>query len=153
MASGQTSQPLIEQTTDKLQTIHVEHRESPPPSTGSGSDNSHESSASTSSSVYSRAAAPRRMDIGDPFWTHRVSASFNAMADQIAAASQAIAQIPPLPDAQFTQLQSRLEEITDTQTKLQNDLEELRQQVRAITEGPEKFQKQLDGLVAEFKLE
>lgn len=75
------------------------------------------------------------------------------MADQIAAASQAIALIPPLPDAQFSDVQTRMEEIIDTQAKLEGELAELRQQIQAITEGPEKFQKQLDDHIAEFRLE
>ncbi|KAL5478784.1 hypothetical protein ACEPAI_2061 [Sanghuangporus weigelae] len=148
---GQSSSQLVEHVSDKPQTIHIEHRESPSSSLGSRYEDSQEASTPVSSST--SASAPRRMNIGDPFWTHRVSASFNAMADQIAAASQAIAQIPPLPDTQITQLQARMEEISDTQEKLQGELEELRQQMRAITEGPEKFQKQLDGFIAEFRLE
>ncbi|KAL5525101.1 hypothetical protein ACEPAF_8970 [Sanghuangporus sanghuang] len=147
---GQPSSQLVEHVSDKLQTIHIEHRESPSSSLGSRYDNSQEASTPVSTTS---ASAPLRMNIGDPFWTHRVSASFNAMADQIAAASQAIAQIPPLPDTQITQLQARMEEISDTQEKLQSELEELRQQIRAITEGPEKFQQQLDDCIAEFRLE
>ena len=148
---SQPSPQQVENVTSKMQTIHLEHRESPAPSLGSQYDNSQE--AGTPVSSVPSTSAPRRMNISDPFWTHRVSASFNAMADQIAAASQAIAQIPPLPDAQMTRVQARLEDIAETQEKLENELEELRQQVRAITEGPEKFQKQLDDLVAEFRLE
>ncbi|KAL5498339.1 hypothetical protein ACEPAH_2481 [Sanghuangporus vaninii] len=126
------------------------HHESPSSSLGSRYDNSQEAGTPVSTTSVS---APHSTNIGDPFWTHRVSASFNAMADQIAAASQAIAQIPPLPDTQITQLQARMEEISDTQEKLQSELEELRQQIRAITEGPEKLQKQLDDFIAEVRLE
>ncbi|KAL5520488.1 hypothetical protein ACEPAG_9712 [Sanghuangporus baumii] len=148
---GQPSSQLVEHVSDEPQTMHIEHHESPSPSLDSRYENSQEASTPVSSTT--SAGAPRRMNIGDPFWTHRVSASFNAMADQIAAASQAIAQIPPLPDVQITQLQARIEEISDTQEKLQSELEELRQQIRAITERPEKFQKQLDDFIAEFRLE
>ena len=75
------------------------------------------------------------------------------MADQIAAASQAISQIPPLPDGQFAELQARLDEIAEKQSKFESDLDELRKKIESITEGPEKLQKQLEDHIAEFKLE
>ncbi|EJD04871.1 uncharacterized protein FOMMEDRAFT_166628 [Fomitiporia mediterranea MF3/22] len=151
MATSQPSSQPAQETSEKPQVVHIERQSSPPPSLGSQSDNSHEASTSVSSSVFANAQA--RANIGQPFWTHRVSASFNAMADQIAAASQAIALIPPLPDVQIAQVHARMEEIAETQERLQRELEELRQEIRSVTEGPEKFQKQLEDHIAEYKLD
>ncbi|KLO15636.1 hypothetical protein SCHPADRAFT_824463 [Schizopora paradoxa] len=114
------------------------------------SSQSHSSGATSSTGPPS---ARIRMPVGQPTWTHRVSASFSAMADQIAAASQAIALIPPMPDAVYGQLSARMEEIEATQQHLESELAGLREQLAAMNEGPEKFQKQLDDHIAAFKLE
>ncbi len=105
-------------------------------------------SSSATSSTGPPAPAP-----GQPLWTHRVSASFSAMADQIAAASQAIALIPPMPDVVYGQLSARMEEIEATQQHLESELAGLREQLANMNEGPDKFQKQLDDHIAAFKLE
>ncbi|KAI5119690.1 hypothetical protein M0805_003577 [Coniferiporia weirii] len=153
MASAQTSPQRTEHDVPQIRTIVLEPGPSPSPSVGthSESDNSHEGSTSVSSSAYARNGFPHA--VGRPVWTHRVSASFNAMADQIAAASQAIALIPPLPDEVLGQLQTRMDEIVDTQKRLEEELAELRQHIQQTTDGPEKFQKQLDDQMAEFRLE
>ncbi|TDL27043.1 hypothetical protein BD410DRAFT_783197 [Rickenella mellea] len=92
--------------------------------------------------------------INPPVWTHRVSASFNAMADQIAAASQAIALIPPLPDSMFGALSERIEGLERTQERLEAELKALREQMTQTKEGPEeKFEKRLDELAEAFKLD
>ena len=75
------------------------------------------------------------------------------MADQIAAASQAIALIPPLPDTVNAQLQLQLDEIAETQKRLEDELSILKKKLEEVTDGPEKFQKQLDEHIAEFRLE
>lgn len=75
------------------------------------------------------------------------------MAEQINAASRAIALIPPLPDAQYAQLSERMDEIEATQKRLEGELAALKEQFTQMTEGPEKFQKQLDEQIALFKLE
>lgn len=121
--------------------ISTESQVAPSPSTTSYSDDG------------SASFARPRTNVGQPLWTHRVSASFNAMADQIAAASQTIALIPPLPDTVNSQLQQQIDEILETQKRLEDELSDLRNKFQEITEGPEKFQKQLDEHIAEFKLE
>lgn len=148
MASEQPETAITQQ----LQTIVIEHQDTPPspPSVESHDTGSQEASTVASSSAsYSMSAAPP----GQPIWTHRVSASFNAMAEQINAASRAIAMIPPLPDTQYAQLSERLDEIEATQKRLESDLTALKEQFTQMTEGPEKFQKQLDEQIALFKLE
>lgn len=94
-----------------------------------------------------------------PVWTHRVSASFNAVAHQIAAASQAIAMIPPMitshheSEAQIALLAERLEAIEKTQDLLGEEIKALKEQVKQINEGPERFEKKLEEHIAAFKLE
>ncbi|THH04209.1 hypothetical protein EW145_g5690 [Phellinidium pouzarii] len=153
MASEQFPLQKTEQNAQQIQTIVLEPRDSPPASvaTHSESENYHEDSGSVSSSAFARNAYPGQ--VGRPLWTHRVSASFNAMADQIAAASQAIALIPPLPDTMFGHLQARMDEITNTQKILEGELAEIKEQIQGITGGPDTFKKQLDDHIAEFKLE
>ena len=147
MASEQATADIAQ----KLQTIVIEHRDSPPspPSVASHDESSQEASTVASSTSYNMPAGGP----GQPLWTHRVSASFNAMAEQINAASRAIAMIPPLPDTQYAQLSSRMDEIEASQRKIEGDLAALKEQFTQMTEGPEKFQQQLDEHMAAFKLE
>ncbi|KAH8114943.1 hypothetical protein DFH11DRAFT_136092 [Phellopilus nigrolimitatus] len=148
MASEHPSSRMTEQVPQQLQTIVLDPPASPTSSVATHSDNSHEGTTSLYSSPIARTSS-----VGRPLWTHRVSASFNAMAEQISAASQAIALIPPLPDTMYSQLQTRMDEIADTQKRLDEELATLRQRLEEVTEGPSKFQKQLEDHIAEFKLE
>ncbi|TFK83370.1 hypothetical protein K466DRAFT_498578 [Polyporus arcularius HHB13444] len=78
-------------------------------------------------------------------WAHRLSASFGAIADQIAAASQALATVPasasvsaaPLPvgetsHAEIIAMKSRLDIIESTQAKLAVDLQQVQAQLAQI---------------------
>lgn len=129
--------------------IRLESRSnSPPPesiATSAGGDT--DGSSPRSSQTHGSGTLTR------PLWTHRVSASFNAMADQISAASQAIAMIPPLPDAMFANLAARLDSIESTQERLEGEFRALQAQLGQVGEGPEKFEKALAEQAAAFKLE
>ncbi|KAH0833868.1 hypothetical protein J3R83DRAFT_11035 [Lanmaoa asiatica] len=67
-----------------------------------------------------------------PLWPHRLSASFSAMADQIAAASQALALVPSTAfsgsdvGAELATLKGRLEGIERTQERMMVELEALK---------------------------
>ncbi|KAH7913628.1 hypothetical protein BJ138DRAFT_583969 [Hygrophoropsis aurantiaca] len=69
-----------------------------------------------------------------PLWPHRLSASFSAMADQIAAASQALAQVPATafmgsePSPELSSLKSRLEAIEKSQERLSAEFDALKMQ-------------------------
>ncbi len=78
-------------------------------------------------------------------WAHRLSASFGAIADQIAAASQALATVPasasvpsalrPVGEtshAEIVALKSRLDIIESTQEKLAADLHQVQAQLAQI---------------------
>lgn len=88
-------------------------------------------STSTSSSMHTH----NSNGLPGPLWTHRVSESFSAMAEQIAAASQAIALIPPhaLPDPSLQlysqQFSARLDEIEATQRRLEAEFSALKEQL------------------------
>lgn len=148
MASEQPETAITQQ----LQTIVIDHQDTPP---SPPSVESHETGSQEASTVASSSASYNMTvgSAGQPLWTHRVSASFNAMAEQINAASRAIALIPPLPDTQYAQLSERMDEIEATQKRLEGELAALKEQFTQMTEGPEKFQKQLDEQIALFKLE
>ncbi|RPD63526.1 hypothetical protein L227DRAFT_497473 [Lentinus tigrinus ALCF2SS1-6] len=76
-------------------------------------------------------------------WAHRLSASFGAIADQIAAASQALATVPVPPnatvssspsaadsgDAEILALKTRMDIIERTQEKLGADLQQMQSQL------------------------
>lgn len=53
------------------------------------------------------------------------------MAEQIAAASQAIALIPPLPDSMYATLSARLEAIERSQERLETEVTRLVEKVEA----------------------
>lgn len=109
---------------------------------------------------------------GQPHWQHRVSASFSALADQIAAAGKAIALMPP-PSSPGSAVQGttggdgsvvvaaeslaayeeQLQEIQDRQQKLEEGLDALREKVQELEAGPEAIKKQLEDLQATMKLE
>ncbi|KAG8215137.1 hypothetical protein J3R82DRAFT_8607 [Butyriboletus roseoflavus] len=69
-----------------------------------------------------------------PLWPHRLSASFSAMADQIAAASQALALVPSTAfsgsdvGAELGGLKGRLEGIERTQERMMAEFEALKTQ-------------------------
>lgn len=143
--------------THQLQTIVLEPAPSPASSIAEDVSHTPTTSGSSGASSYMHSSASggggAPSTTTHPLWTHRVSASFSAMADQIAAASQAIALIPPLPDTMYSQLYTRMDEIEATQKRLEAEFSALREQMAQMSEGPEKFQMQLDELIASFKLE
>ena len=100
-------------------------------SVGSGSNSSNSNSAYISST----ASASATHGLAPPLWTHRVSASFNAMAEQIAAASQAIAMIPPLPDAVYSALSTRLEAVERAQETLGDEFREVKERLEQMEMG------------------
>lgn len=73
-----------------------------------------------------------------PLWPHRLSASFSAMADQIAAASQALALVPSTAfsgsdvGAELCALRGRLEGIEQTQAKMASEFEALKTQFTTL---------------------
>lgn len=70
-----------------------------------------------------------------PLWPHRLSASFSAMADQIAATSQALALVPSTAfsgsdlGAELGTLRGRLEGIEQTQERMMHEFEALKTQL------------------------
>ena len=68
----------------------------------------------------------------EALWPHRLSASFSAMADQISAASQALALVPSTAcsgsdvGAELGALKSRLKAIERTQERMAGELEALK---------------------------
>ena len=150
-AAGVPTQEPVEHIKQGLTQIVLEPAPSKTPSvTTHDNEGEHddEHSSYTASSI-----SPSQRSINPPLWTHRVSASFNAMAEQIAAASQAISLIPPLPDAVYADLSKRMDEIEHTQKHIEAEFVLLKDAISKITEGPEKFQTALDEHIAAFKLE
>ena len=145
-AAGVTSQEHIEHIKQGLTQIVLEPAPENPIAISDQDGEQDDGHSSYSGSSHSHPLTP-------PIWTHRVSASFSAMAEQIAAASKAIASIPPLPDTMFAQLSARMDDIERTQERIEAELGQLRDAIGKITEVPEKFQKGLDDHVAAFKLE
>lgn len=97
-----------------------------------------------------------------PLWTHRLSSSFSAMAEQISAASQALAQVPSdasinavFPD--ISGLNSRLEAIEKAQERLSIEFEALKTQFTQLSTGPgagmEELEKKVNDLADSLKLE
>ena len=126
-----------------LTTIVLEPSTSAPPSNMAEVEHEDSSSSmptSSSSSVLTHASFHDLSGdgAGAHVWTQRVSASFSAMADQIAAASQAIALIPPLPDTLYNQLAARLERIEAAQRRLEEDLTALREVIKDVKINDEK---------------
>ncbi|KAG2039417.1 hypothetical protein BDR03DRAFT_951859 [Suillus americanus] len=91
-----------------------------------------------------------------PLWPHRLSASFSAMADQIAAASQALALVPSTAfsgndmAAEFAGLKSKLASIESTQERLAAEFAALKQQFTELNtdKGPalEELDKKIEAL-------
>lgn len=91
-----------------------------------------------------------------PLWPHRLSASFSAMADQIAAASQALALVPSTAfsgndmAAEFAVLKSKLASIESTQERLTSEFAALKEQFTELNtdKGPaiEELEKKLEAL-------
>ena len=88
------------------------------------------------------------------------------MADQIAAASQAISLIPPFPDDQFRIISARLDAIEKAQEGLREEIRVLRERVDSdtstkastsantnATSSAEELKKAIEEQVANFKLE
>ncbi|KAF9232889.1 hypothetical protein BU15DRAFT_67063 [Melanogaster broomeanus] len=96
-------------------------------------------------------------------WPHRLSASFSAMADQIAAASQALALVPSTAfsgsdvSAEFGALKGRLESIEKTQERLSAEFEALKTQFTQLEtdRGPglEELEKKISELAEIVKLD
>lgn len=78
--------------------------------------------------------APTAHPLPPPLWPHRLSASFSAMADQIAAASQALALVPSTAFSgtdlmgELNVLRARLDGIEQTQGEMRAELESVRMQ-------------------------
>lgn len=76
-----------------------------------------------------------------PLWPHRLSASFSAMADQIAAASQALALVPSTAfsgtdvSAELGGLKNRLEMIEQAQGRLMVEFDALKTQFTTLGTG------------------
>jgi len=85
-----------------------------------------------------------------PQWQHRVSASFAAMADQIAAASQAVSLIPPVNETVMNDVMAKLDAIENNQMYLKEEIERMKARIDGLTEGPEKFEKRLEEQIAAF---
>jgi len=85
-----------------------------------------------------------------PQWQHRVSASFAAMADQIAAASQAVSLIPPVNETVMNDVMAKLEGIEHNQLFLKEEIERMKVRIDGLAEGPEKFEKRLEEQIAAF---
>lgn len=91
-----------------------------------------------------------------PLWPHRLSASFSAMADQIAAASQALALVPSTAfsgndmAAEFAFLKSKLASIESTQDRLASEFAALKEQFTELNtdKGPalEELEKKVEAL-------
>lgn len=91
-----------------------------------------------------------------PLWPHRLSASFSAMADQIAAASQALALVPSTAfsgndmAAEFALLKSKLASIESTQDRLASEFAALKEQFTELNtdKGPaiEELDKKIEAL-------
>ncbi|OJA19441.1 hypothetical protein AZE42_04224 [Rhizopogon vesiculosus] len=91
-----------------------------------------------------------------PLWPHRLSASFSAMADQIAAASQALALVPSTAfsgndmAAEFASLKSKLSSIENTQERLAAEFAALKEQFTELNtdKGPalEELDKKIEAL-------
>ncbi|KAH7882111.1 hypothetical protein F5I97DRAFT_1912203 [Phlebopus sp. FC_14] len=98
-----------------------------------------------------------------PLWPHRLSASFSAMADQIAAASQTLALVPPAAfsgsevSTEFAALKSRLESIEKTQERLSAEFDALKAQFSEIEKergpGLVELEKKLNELTDIVKLD
>jgi hypothetical protein len=98
-----------------------------------------------------------------PLWPHRLSASFSAMADQIAAASQALALVPSTAfsgndmAAEFTTLKSKLSSIESTQERLAAEFAALKEQFTELNtdKGPaiEELDKKIEALKKVVELE
>ncbi|KAG9308661.1 hypothetical protein JVU11DRAFT_11618 [Chiua virens] len=76
-----------------------------------------------------------------PLWPHRLSASFSAMADQIAAASQALALVPSTAFSgsdlsnELSGLKSRMEGIEQMQERMMAEFEALKTQFTTLDTG------------------
>lgn len=91
-----------------------------------------------------------------PLWPHRLSASFAAMADQIAAASQALALVPSTAfsgndvTVEFASLKSKLASIESTQERLAAEFAALKEQFTQLNtdKGPalEELDKKIEAL-------
>ncbi|KAG2145664.1 hypothetical protein BD769DRAFT_851065 [Suillus cothurnatus] len=91
-----------------------------------------------------------------PLWPHRLSSSFSAMADQIAAASQALALVPSTAfsgndlAAEFAVLKSKLASIESTQERLAAEFTALKEQFTELNtdKGPafEELDKKIEAL-------
>ncbi|KAG1744618.1 uncharacterized protein EDB91DRAFT_1039785, partial [Suillus paluster] len=91
-----------------------------------------------------------------PLWPHRLSASFSAMADQIAAASQALALVPSTAfsgndmSAELVSLKSKLASIESTQERLAAEFAALKEQFTELNtdKGPalEELDKKIEAL-------
>jgi hypothetical protein len=150
-AAGVPAQEPVEQIKQGLTQIVLEPAPSKTPSV---TTHEHEGEQDDGHSSYTASSVePSQRSVNAPLWTHRVSASFNAMAEQIAAASQAISLIPPLPDAVYADLSKRMDDIEQTQKHIESEFALLKDAISKITEGPEKFQKALDEHIAASKLE
>lgn len=97
-----------------------------------------------------------------PVWSHRLSASFSAMADQISAASRALAQVPldaPVNSLNASisteELLSRLDKIEQRQEQLGAEIDALKTQFAdSNTKGStDDLEKKLNDLVESLKLE
>jgi len=98
-----------------------------------------------------------------PLWPHRLSASFSAMADQIAAASQALALVPSTAfsgsdmTAELSSLKAKLASIESTQERLAAEFAALKEQFTELNtdKGPalEELDKKIEALKKVVELE
>ncbi|KII84167.1 hypothetical protein PLICRDRAFT_702107 [Plicaturopsis crispa FD-325 SS-3] len=111
-----------------------------------------------------RDAPPMPQPQRPPVWTRSLSMSFSAMADQIAAASQALALVPesaPVQGEQSPQdlrpLQERLETIVQSQERLGVEIETLKGKAilpqAEMQTRTEALEKKVDELFAAMKLD
>ena len=75
------------------------------------------------------------------------------MADQIAAASQAVSLIPPVNETVMNDVMAKLDAIENNQMYLKEEIERMKARIDGLTEGPEKFEKRLDEQIAAFNAE
>jgi len=117
------------------------------------STSSSSTSLANTSSTMNSAIEMSPPHINGPQWQHRVSASFQAMAEQIGAASQAVAMIPSVNETVLNEIIAKLEAIETNQNALRDEMSELKRRMDGLQEGPEKFQKKLDDQISAFNLD
>lgn len=75
-------------------------------------------------------------------WTSSISTSLSALATQFAAASQALAELPAAPSSSHGISYETIGVMQQAQTKLEQELDSLREQISHLMEGGRRLEKE-----------